>query len=227
MNCRHCQTELAGPYCHACGQRAIAEDALSARAISAELWDHVPALDFKTVRSLRALFVPGKLTAEFIAGHRPPYLSPLKVYLLCAAIFFLATPYTGFTLDGIVATDGTGLLSKSVDSARQSSGLSPKHFADRFDLRFQSVYTVSLSLSVVALALMAALLFRAKRQPAGAHLVFALHYVAFLYLLGIGIGVATKALPPPSGLVVLYAVWPRTCFSRCAAFTVTARRGRS
>lgn len=157
-------------------------------------------------RRLRALFVPGKLTTEFIAGHRRPYLTPLKVYLLCGAIFFLATPYTGFTLDGIVTIDRTGLLRKSVDSARQSSGLSAEHFAERFDRRFQSVYTVSLSISVVALALMAALLFRKRRQPAAVHLVFALHYVAFLYLLGIVIGVTMRALRPPLSLPVLYAV---------------------
>ena len=73
----------------------MAEDALSARAIGAELWAHLSVFDFKTLRTLRALFVPGKLSAEFIAGHRRPYLTPLKVYLLCGAIFFLATPYTG------------------------------------------------------------------------------------------------------------------------------------
>ena len=55
MNCGYCHAELLGPYCHACGQKAIEEDALSARAIAAELWAHVPASDFKTLTSLRAL----------------------------------------------------------------------------------------------------------------------------------------------------------------------------
>jgi hypothetical protein len=207
VNCRHCHAVLSGPYCHECGQKALADDALTARAIAADAWEHATALDFKTLRTLRAVFVPGLLTAEFIAGHRRPYLAPMKVYLLCGAIFFFAAPYTLFTLDGVVAADTTGLLRNSVESARQSSGLSPRHFAERFDWRFQSVYTVSLALSVAALALMTALLFRANRQPAAMHLVFALHYVAFLYLLGIVIGVgATGPLPQALSLPLLYAI---------------------
>jgi hypothetical protein len=206
MICRHCRAELSGPYCHACGQKAVEEDALTARAFFADGWAHVSGVDFKTLDTLRALLIPGKLTAEFVEGHRRPYLTPIKIYLLCGGLFFLASPYTGFTLENIVAIDRTGLIAASVADARLASGLSPQHFADRFDLRFQTVYTITLSLSVAALAVFAALLFRAKQRPAGVHVVFALHYVSFLYLLGIVIGFATRTLPEGLSLPVLYTM---------------------
>ncbi|MBY0492639.1 MAG: DUF3667 domain-containing protein [Cyanobacteria bacterium] len=197
MDCRHCHAPLAGSYCSSCGQKALADDALTARAIGAEVWQHATDL-FKTLRSLRALFVPGKLTADYISGNRRPYLSPLKVYLLCGAIFFMAAPYTGFTLDAIVAADGTGLISGSVNDAMARSGLSREHFEERFELRFQSVCTASLALSVAVVALLNAIFFLGKRRPAAAHVVFALHYVAFLYVLGIVSGAIAVRVSTPS-----------------------------
>jgi hypothetical protein len=183
-------------------------NALTAGAITAEAWQHVTELDFKTLRSLRALVVPGKLTAEFIAGHRRPYLSPMKVYLLCGAIFFLAAPYTGFTLESIVAVDRTGLIARSVEERFSASGLSRAHFEDRFELRFQSVYTASLVVSVAGVALLTALLFRAALLPAAAHAIFGLHYVSFLYLIAIPVGLLTPwlSVPSPWTLPILYSV---------------------
>jgi hypothetical protein len=70
-------------------------------------------------------------------------------------------------------------------AARQ---LDPGHFAARFDLRFQTVYTALLAVSVAGGALMLALLYRRQRRPFGVHLIFALHYVAFLYLAAILLG---------------------------------------
>lgn len=208
MNCRHCDAPLAGSYCHACGQKALADDALTARAIGAEAWQHTTALDFKTLRSLRTLFVPGKLTADFVDGHRLPYLSPVKVYLLCGALFFMATPFTGFTLEAIAAADRTGLIRDTVAESLEASGLTREHFIERFELRFQSVYTASLVISVAVVAMLNALLFRAQRRPAAAHAVFALHYVAFLYLAGIAVGFIAVRVSMPSAytLPLLYLI---------------------
>jgi Protein of unknown function (DUF3667) len=208
MHCRHCHAPLAGPYCSSCGQQAIADDALTARAIGAEVWQHATDVDFKTLRSLRALFVPGRLTADYVSGHRRPYLSPIKVYLLCGAIFFMLAPYTGFTLDAIESADRTGLIGASVNDALTGSGLSRAHFQERFELRFQSVYTASLAISVAVVALLNAMFFRSRRQPAAAHVVFALHYVAFLYLLGIVTGLIAVRVSMPSAytLPLLYSL---------------------
>jgi hypothetical protein len=208
MQCRHCDAPLTGPYCAACGQKALEVDALTARVIAAEAWQHVSELDFKTLRTLRALLVPGKLAADYVGGRRQPYVSPLKVYLLCGTIFFFAAPYTGFTLDTIVGADRAGLLTAAVTDAVTRSGLSREHFEDRFEIRFQSVYTASLVISVAVVALLNALFFRRQRRPAAVHVVFALHYVAFLYLLGMlagGISTAT-ALPSPYTLPLLYSL---------------------
>ena len=98
--CPNCSAELTQEYCSNCGQRRIRPDDLSARRFFRELFDEVANLDmkFKTVRTLRGLAIPGWLTAEYLGGRRQRYLTPFKVYLVCAAIFFLSAPLAGFNL---------------------------------------------------------------------------------------------------------------------------------
>ena len=92
--CNACGTALAGDFCHRCGQREADTDWRSARAIARQFWNELVSLDFKTVRSVAALFVPGRLAAEFIAGRRTQYLSPLKLYFLAGALFFTVEWHT-------------------------------------------------------------------------------------------------------------------------------------
>jgi hypothetical protein len=186
--CPNCAAEALGPYCHACGQKTIEPDALSLRSFVHDFAQEVVNLDFATVRSLRAVGRPGFLTREYLAGRRRPYLSPLKVYLLCAAIFFFAAPLAGLTFESLTERDRSGLLQKLASSRMQAKSMDRALFAERFDLRLQTVYTFGLSVSVLAAAVLLALLFRRQRRPLGAHVVFALHYVAFLYLAAILVG---------------------------------------
>ena len=65
----------------------------------------------------------------------------------------------------------------------------------RFDLRVQTVYTVAAGVLAVLSALMLQLLFRRQQRPFGAHLVFALHFASFMYLLTIVAGAVL--LPQP------------------------------
>lgn len=181
--CPNCLARLSGPYCAACGQRRIEPGDLSARRFFGDLADEVGTLGFKfkTVRTLRALLIPGLLTAEFLAGRRQPYLSPMKLYFVCAAIFFLAAPLAGFTLPSLIAGDRSGELLQLVAARAAARGIDPASFNQRFDLRLPSVYTLALGSGVIAVAVLLQLLFR-RGMPFGAHVVFALHYFAFLYL---------------------------------------------
>jgi hypothetical protein len=65
-------------------------------------------------------------------------------------------------------------------------------FNARFDVRVQSVYTITLGVASIVFALMLQLLFRKTSRPYGAHLVFALHFVSFMYLLTIAAGVSGR-----------------------------------
>ena len=99
--CPNCSAELAHEYCPRCGQRRIKPQELSARHFFSELLDEITTFraKLKTLHRLRGLLTPGLLSAEYLAGRRQPYLGPFKLYLVCAAIFFLSAPVAGSRTD--------------------------------------------------------------------------------------------------------------------------------
>ena len=46
----------------------------------------------------------------------PPYLNPLRLYLVCATLFFLAAPWAGFTLEEMIQQDQSGTRSSLVSA---------------------------------------------------------------------------------------------------------------
>jgi hypothetical protein len=192
--CPNCSAELNQEYCPVCGQRRIRPNDLSALRFFHDWFDEVSSLHthFKTMRTLRGLLIPGWLTTEYLNGKRQRYLTPFKVYLVCAAFFFVSAPVAGFRLTSLIESDRSGTVARLV-SARVADGDPGRPlFNARFDLRVQSVYTFSLGLVAVIFALVLQLLFRKQRQMYGAHLIFALHYVAFMYLLTIAAGASRR-----------------------------------
>ena len=109
---------------------------------------------------------------------------------MCAAIFFLSAPRAGFQLASMLEADRSGTLSQLVFARIAQRDLDAPLFNARFDLRVQSVYTIALGAVAIVFALMLRLLFRRVCRPFGAHLIFALHCVSFIYLLTIAAGVS-------------------------------------
>ena len=192
--CPNCSAEVTQEYCPACGQRRIGPDDLSARRFFQELFDELADLQlkFKTGRTLRGLLTPGWLTAEYLAGRRQAYLAPFKLYLVCAAIFFLSAPLAGFRLSSLIESDRSGTVARLVSARVADTDPGRPLFNARFDLRVQSVYTIAVGIEAVVLASMLHLLYRKQRHPYGAHLMFALHFVAFMYLLTIAVGASRR-----------------------------------
>jgi hypothetical protein len=192
--CPTCSAEGIGDYCSSCGERRVRPDDLSATAFVHEIADQVASFrfKFKTLHTLRALVRPGLLTTEFLAGRRRPYLTPLRLYLVCAALFFLAAPWAGFTLEEMIQHDPSGSLSSLASTQMADRGLDRAHFTERFDLRIQSVYTIAVGAGVIASALLLQLMSWRSHIPLGAHLVFALHFVSFEYLVTVAIGITRR-----------------------------------
>ena len=46
-------------------------------------------------RTVRALFVPGKLTVEYFSGRRSLYLRPVRVFLILNILFFFVLSGAG------------------------------------------------------------------------------------------------------------------------------------
>jgi hypothetical protein len=190
--CENCGTALIGEYCHACGQSAEPLTT-SVRAFARHSAADITNLDSRILRTLGLLLArPGRLTAEYLAGRRIRYTTPLQLYLGAAAAFFFVNAYRPF----LNFDPRTSVVTSSLSAAGISAGMDAESRArvaargmslEVFGERFESVVTGYLPALLVALVLLFGLMLRLffPRQRRGLveHAVFALHWSAFYLLL--------------------------------------------
>ncbi|MBC8104621.1 MAG: DUF3667 domain-containing protein [Cytophagales bacterium] len=86
--CLNCGQPISGRYCAQCGQD-VGSSRIAFGDLLREGWREIVQVDSKLVKTLGPLlFKPGFLTREYLNGRRVRYLSPFKMYLVVAALFF-------------------------------------------------------------------------------------------------------------------------------------------
>ena len=90
--CANCQYPFVpgepAEFCPRCGQQNHAV-ALGFGHVAEEFLEGVFHFDGKVFRTLRLLlFTPGELTRRFLAGHRVPYVPPIRLYVFISFVFF-------------------------------------------------------------------------------------------------------------------------------------------
>jgi hypothetical protein len=89
---------LLGRFCHHCGQKHFSDADRRLRHLVELFVAELFSLDGKFWRSLHAIFKPGFLACEYLAGRRAPYLSPVSIFLLVNVLYFLFPVLTDFDL---------------------------------------------------------------------------------------------------------------------------------
>lgn len=87
--CPNCGTALAGAYCYACGQKG--EDYhRSIWHLIAEAFENLTHFDGRFWTTLPQLIArPGKLTRDYLDGHRAAQIPPFRLFLIVlVAVFF-------------------------------------------------------------------------------------------------------------------------------------------
>jgi hypothetical protein len=101
--CLNCGTELKGPFCFYCGQ----PDKNLMRffpALLRELLEDTFDFDSRFLRTIKPLlFMPGKLTRDYLDGRRFRYVPPLRLYIFSSIAFFFVAAL--LTTDSIHITD--------------------------------------------------------------------------------------------------------------------------
>ena len=87
-HCLNCGGTLHGPFCAACGQRAVPPDP-TVRELAGDAWNEMTGYDGRIMATLRGLMRPGFLTHEYLNGRRRNYLPPVRVYLFVSVLYFL------------------------------------------------------------------------------------------------------------------------------------------
>jgi hypothetical protein len=129
-NCLNCGTELAGDYCHACGQKAHVHRSLT--AFWHDLAHGVLHLDGKVWRTMPLLaWRPGELTRRYTHGERAKFVSPMALFLFSVFLMFAV-----FSLVGGPVVGGSGPAGGVVtDRNRASAELNKATEESRAELR--------------------------------------------------------------------------------------------
>ena len=89
VRCLNCGTPLEGPFCHYCGQ----PDKNFMRffpVLMREFLEDFLELDSRFTRTMKPLlFLPGKLTRDYLDGRRFRYTPPLRLYIFSSMLFFI------------------------------------------------------------------------------------------------------------------------------------------
>lgn len=186
--CAECGAALVGPYCAQCGQRAPGPDDLTLGRFARAAAEEVSGTDARLVASLWALVrSPGRLTREFVDGHRRRWASPVQLFLLASAAYF----FVGMPLSMRATTARADLVAQLAQQIRKSAATHPDlaRRATPALLGSDAVFDGWAELlgwgkfaSLAAFALVAWVLHRRRVRGGVAPLTFALHYYAFDFL---------------------------------------------
>jgi hypothetical protein len=107
----------------------------------------------------------------------------------------------------LIESDRSGTVARLASARVADDDPGRPLFNARFDVRVRSVYTSALGAVAIVFAAMLQWLFRRQSHLYGAHLIFALHYVALMYFLTIAVGVSRRiGVPSDVAATVGYAL---------------------
>jgi hypothetical protein len=123
--CPNCHTALAGPWCYNCGQRGE-QFHRSIWRLTAEAFEGLTDLDGRIWQTLpRLILRPGRLTRDYLIGHRASQVPPFRIFLIVLLLVF----FTG-GLD--LAANRQNIKFANLDSPEVQKSMSP---ADRADMK--------------------------------------------------------------------------------------------
>jgi hypothetical protein len=217
--CPNCGTALAGDYCYVCGQKAE-EYHRSIWHLVAEAFEGLTHFDGRFWATVPRLIArPGKLTRDYLDGHRAAQIPPFRLFLIVLVLVFFAgslnfqSNHVNFKVtpaDTFIARDPSDRadFQQAIDAMKAKPGA--RWLVERGEAAVkdpealvQAMGHWSHQFAILMLpiaALMLSLLFVFKRGVyVFDHLIFSMHSLAFqgLLLTGVFLG----------GLAVTWASW--------------------
>lgn len=177
--CPNCTAELAGDYCHQCGQKKIHPNEFSVRRFVGRLLTEFIDLEsnkvFKTARAM--ILKPGLLAQEYLNGRRSTFIGPVKLYLTFSALYFL------FAWGALSDIRGGGPARTARHPATiataRARGIDPRTLADQVYGKAEKYASALRFSSVLISGLFLSLLYVRMKKYYVEHLIFSLYYYSF------------------------------------------------
>ncbi len=171
----------------------MAPDDLTLRAFARHAVEQFTNLDAALWHTVRALALrPGQLTADWLAGRRRGAVKPLQLFVLANVAFFLllkaagggfrfrVEQYESGRLGSVFLGDSTAVRA-TVARKAAGEGITVAAYRAKFNAASAGQQSVWLLLAPTVAGVLA-LLYARRRLPYVQHLVFAVHFLAFMLL---------------------------------------------
>ena len=169
--CRNCGVQMQGRYCHECGQDIFAGTGIPIFKLIGQVLDNAFALEGKTPRTLvNLIFRPGFLSREFMNGKVVRYVNPVKLFWMSTLIFFALL---------ISQINSTNWQTKDFNIKSHVLNTETKVMLFNYFTKF-APYVAFLLIPFFALLL--ALFFWRRKFYYVHHLIFTVHFHAFLWI---------------------------------------------
>lgn len=224
--CHNCGIRLTGPYCAACGQKAVPLSVTLHEFLHELTYEtlHVDGRLFQSIR--RLLLSPGFLTREYIQGHRARWISPIRLYLIFSVAYFGLSAMTGLrvgvydrpTRDGWRVSLGRApelsvTLDNDENAEDEAKALGFPSFAAMRDAVNRAIFAWVPRVMFLLMPLFAwfvALAYRRVDRNYLHHLIFAVHVHAVWFAAGAVAKAVELAMPMAGDLleavVVVFAI---------------------
>ena len=123
--CLNCEASLGDDlYCPSCGQKTHRKD-LSMSYLLSTFYIAFIDFDKKMLNSLRDIWIPNKISNDFLNGGRLKYINHLRFFLICLVIFFALLAYHIKQIDldqsALTKEAYTNKVFSEIDSLERSS----------------------------------------------------------------------------------------------------------
>lgn len=226
--CENCGTTVDDTFCAHCGQ-AVASIDLPVKDFARDMASEAFGLDSRVRRTMGPLvFEPGRVAAEYVAGHRARFVPPFRLYLLTSLVMFLVLSFGQLTVgpDGARSDRGFIRIGTSSEATADSAATDPAEdtvedasdFGARIEAgverlledpdRFRDQFIGNMSRAMILLLPLFALLLKLAwwKRLYVHHFVFSMYFHAFSFLV-----IAVAGLPNVFGLTTL-GMWADLLF---------------
>lgn len=183
--CKNCAAELPETYCTVCGEKRFDKKQLTIKHFAEETFEGMVHFDTKFLRTLKVLFTkPGQLATDFVEGRQTRYMKPIAFFLVINLLFFLLMVFNPYSLSltnyitfkPFINYDTQRIVAEKIAHLH----VTQQEYTHVFDAKIKSESKAYIFIFIPMYGIICSLLFVTYRRMFVEHLIFALHFVAFI-----------------------------------------------
>ena len=181
--CTNCSSPTVAKFCADCGEKQPDHHDLTVGHFLHEVFHELAHVDGKLFHTLKLLVTrPGQLTVDHFGGRCTRHIGPVRLFIVAfalQALLFSMSPRTAM-FDIAMVEKVRPDVTHNLERIARAGKMPLPELREKLSAKWSKVFTLLELLQIAFTAFVLKLLYR--RRYFGEHLVFAAHFLAFMYL---------------------------------------------